>query len=69
MRIHLELLAVIVWKPVVNFNSPEDAVVLWLGRRSLPMKADPWPAYRVLQRVARRFSRPLWLIELVPMTP
>ena len=45
---------------------PEDAVVLWLGRRSLLTKADPWPAYRVLQRVARRFSRPLWLIECGP---
>ena len=45
---------------------PEDCVVLWLGRRSMLTKADPWPAYKVLQRVARRLSRPIWLIECGP---
>ena len=27
---------------------PGDAVVLWLGRRSMLTKADPWPAYRAM---------------------
>lgn len=45
---------------------PEDGVVLWLGRRSMLTKADPWPTYQVLQRTARRLGRPLWLIECGP---
>lgn len=43
-----------------------DAVVLWLGRLSMLTKADPWPAYKVLQRVAVQLDRPLWLIECGP---
>ena len=45
---------------------PEDAVVLWLGRRSMLTKADLWPAYKVLQRAALRLDRPLWLVECGP---
>ena len=50
-----------------QLNLPStDAVVLWLGRRSMLTKADPWPAYQVLQRVAKRLRRPLWLVECGP---
>ena len=45
---------------------PEDGVVLWLGRRSMLTKADPWPAYVIMQRAARRLGRPLWLVECGP---
>lgn len=45
---------------------PDDGVVLWLGRRSMLTKTDPWPAYQVLQRVAMRLGRPLWLVECGP---
>ena len=45
----------------------DDAVVLWLGRRSMLTKADPWPTYRVLEKVASHLDRPLWLIECGPV--
>ena len=46
---------------------PADAaVVLWLGRLSMLTKADPWPSYFVLQRVAEQLARPLVLIECGP---
>lgn len=46
---------------------PSDAaVVLWLGRRSMLTKADPWPMYQVLERVARRAEKPVWLVECGP---
>ena len=46
---------------------PLDAhVVLWLGRRSMLTKADPWPSYRVLQRSAQRLGKPIWVVECGP---
>jgi starch synthase len=46
---------------------PADAhVVLWLGRLSALTKADPYPMYAVLQRVALQLERPLLLIECGP---
>ena len=51
-----------------HLNIPQnDAVVLWLGRRSMLTKADPWPTYRVLDTVAAQLDRPLWLIECGPV--
>lgn len=44
----------------------EAAVVLWLGRLSMLTKADPWPAYRVLNQVAQQLQRPLVLLECGP---
>ena len=44
----------------------DSAVVLWLGRLSLLTKIDPWPTYRVLERVARQMRRPLVFIECGP---
>ena len=44
----------------------EAAVVLWLGRLSMLTKADPWPAYQVLNRVAQQLQRPLVLLECGP---
>ena len=41
-------------------------VVLWLGRLSALTKADPYPLYAVLERVAQRLERPLVLIECGP---
>ena len=38
-------------------------VVVWLGRLSMLTKADPWPTYQILQRLALELSHPLWLIE------
>jgi len=46
--------------------APAEAVVLWLGRLSLYTKLDPWPAYTVLERVARQLPGPLVLIECGP---
>ena len=40
---------------------PGDGVVLWLDGGRRVIKMDPWPAYQVLQRVAKRLGRPLWL--------
>ena len=42
------------------------AVVLWLGRLSLLTKLDPWPTYRMLERVAQCLGRPLFLVECGP---
>ena len=39
---------------------------LWLGRLSLLTKSDPWLMYRVLQTVAQKNNRDLWLIECGP---
>lgn len=41
----------------------QEAVVLWLGRLSFLTKADPWPSYLLLERVAAQLQRPLTLIE------
>ena len=50
-----------------NLGLPVEAhVVMWLGRRSMLTKADPWPSYYVLQRAARRLGRPIWLVECGP---
>jgi len=50
-----------------SLGLPQDAaVVLWLGRRSLLTKTDPWPAYQVLQGVAEKLKQPVWLIECGP---
>ena len=50
-----------------HLGLPVDAhVVLWLGRRSLLTKADPWPSYKVLQRAAHRLGRPIWFVECGP---
>ena len=46
--------------------APQDHVVLWLGRLSALTKADPYPLYAVLQRVAPRLDQPLVLIECGP---
>ena len=45
---------------------PDASVVLWLGRRSMLTKADPWPTYLTLQRVAEKLHQPLVLIECGP---
>lgn len=44
----------------------QEAVVLWLGRLSFLTKADPWPSYLVLERVAAQLQRPLTLVECGP---
>jgi len=40
--------------------------LLWLGRLSALTKADPYPCYALLQRVAAQLDRPLVLIECGP---
>ena len=47
----------------IPVNSP---VVLWLGRLSMLTKSDPWPSYQVLQRVATRLGKQIWLVECGP---
>ena len=50
-----------------NLGLPVEAhVVMWLGRRSMLTKVDPWPSYYVLQRAASRLGRPIWLVECGP---
>ena len=44
----------------------DEPVLLWLGRRSLLTKADLWPTYLVIQRVAERLHKRVWLIECGP---
>ena len=44
----------------------EAHVVVWLGRLSALTKADPFPLYALLQRVALQLQHPLVLIECGP---
>ncbi len=55
------------WEARASLGIPEQSIVfIWLGRLSIYTKLDPWPSYRLLQRIAKRIDQKIVLIECGP---